>query len=319
MTRIDWASVLIHAATLIRTYDTGVTVRQLFDRLVADGTLPNTSTAHKHLSATTAEARRRGAFPDLVDLTRTIHRPLGFKGPEEAMGYLDVTYRRDRTEYMDRSVYLGVEKAGLVAQLEAWFGERGLPVLALSGFASESYVRQVVYDIRMWRRPAILLYAGDFDASGEDISRDFATRTGCWDKVQGRAHERAGQGVQPSQGGREGIGLPRCCLRGAARRTRAGRTGRAAPECAAEPVRDGTREVLGRVRIPAVAEGRAAGSHRAVRDGRAMTPEPRQLTTRLSPWDGATSAVDADTTPTSRSHLHEAPVDRGRAPDGGDR
>jgi hypothetical protein len=183
MTRIDWTSVLLHAANLVRTYDTGVTLRQLFYRLVADGTLPNTSTAYKHLSATTAEARRRGAFPDLVDLTRTIHRPLGFKGPEEAMGYLDVIYRRDRTEYMDRSIYLGVEKAGLVAQLEAWFGERGLPVLALSGFASESYVRQVVYDIRMWRRPAILLYAGDFDASGEDISRDFATRTGCWDKV----------------------------------------------------------------------------------------------------------------------------------------
>lgn len=183
MTRIDWTAVLLHAAALLRTYDTGVTLRQLFYRLVADGTLPNTSTAYKHLSATTAEARRRGAFPDLVDLTRTIHRPFGFKGPEEAMGYLDVTYRRDRTEYMDRSLYLGVEKAGLVAQLEAWFGERGLPVLALSGFASESYVRQVVYDIRMWRRPAILLYAGDFDPSGEDISRDFAARTGCWDKV----------------------------------------------------------------------------------------------------------------------------------------
>jgi hypothetical protein len=183
MTRIDWTSVLLHASNIVRTYDTGVTLRQLFYRLVADGTLPNTSTAYKQLTATTAEARRRGAFPDLIDLTRTIHRQLGFKGPEDAMGLLEVTYRRDRTEYMDRSIYLGVEKAGLVAQLEAWFGERGLPVLALSGFASESYVRQVVYDIRMWRRPAILLYAGDFDASGEDISRDFAIRTGCWDKV----------------------------------------------------------------------------------------------------------------------------------------
>jgi len=181
--RIDWGSVLHNAATLVRSYDTGVTLRQLFYRLVADGTLPNTSTVYKHLSATTAEARRRGAFPDLVDLTRTIHRPLGFKGPEEAMGYLDVVYRRDRTEYMERSIYLGVEKAGLVAQLEAWFGERGLPVLALSGFASESYARQVVHDVRMWRRPAILLYAGDFDPSGEDISRDFVARTGCWDKV----------------------------------------------------------------------------------------------------------------------------------------
>jgi hypothetical protein len=32
-------------------------------------------------------------------------------------------------------------------------------------------------------RPAVLLYAGDFDPSGEDIDRDFIDRTDCWDKV----------------------------------------------------------------------------------------------------------------------------------------
>jgi len=29
----------------------------------------------------------------------------------------------------------------------------------------------------------VLLYAGDHDPSGEDIDRDFAVRTGCWNKV----------------------------------------------------------------------------------------------------------------------------------------
>lgn len=33
-------------------------------------------------------------------------------------------------------------------------------------------------------RPAVLLYAGDHDASGEDIDRDFSARTGCWWKVR---------------------------------------------------------------------------------------------------------------------------------------
>lgn len=32
-------------------------------------------------------------------------------------------------------------------------------------------------------RPAVLLYAGDFDASGEDIDRDFLARSDCWAKV----------------------------------------------------------------------------------------------------------------------------------------
>jgi hypothetical protein len=38
-------------------------------------------------------------------------------------------------------------------------------------------------DVRQGERPAILLYAGDFDPSGEDIDRDFIFRTGCWKDV----------------------------------------------------------------------------------------------------------------------------------------
>jgi hypothetical protein len=33
------------------------------------------------------------------------------------------------------------------------------------------------------RRPAVLIYAGDFDPSGEDIDRDFIKRAGCFDRV----------------------------------------------------------------------------------------------------------------------------------------
>ncbi len=32
-------------------------------------------------------------------------------------------------------------------------------------------------------RPALLLYAGDFDPSGEDIRRDFIAKTDCWDET----------------------------------------------------------------------------------------------------------------------------------------
>jgi hypothetical protein len=33
-------------------------------------------------------------------------------------------------------------------------------------------------------RPAVLLYAGDHDPSGEDIDRDFTARTNCWQEVR---------------------------------------------------------------------------------------------------------------------------------------
>jgi hypothetical protein len=102
----------------------------------------------------------------------------------EAQQFLLKCYRRDRTEGQPFNIYLGVEKVGLVAQLEEWFGELGVPALALGGYGSQTYVDEVVAHVSAKGRPAVLLYAGDCDASGEDIDRDFIARTGCWDEVR---------------------------------------------------------------------------------------------------------------------------------------
>ena len=133
MSRMEWSTILEKAAAIVQSYDTGVTLRQLFYRLVATEVLPNTGTAYKTLSAKTAVARRRGEFPDLIDRTRTIHRYQAFANAAEARLWLARIYRRDRTEQQDVSIYLGVEKHGIVEQLQAWFGHFGFPILALGG------------------------------------------------------------------------------------------------------------------------------------------------------------------------------------------
>ena len=92
-------------------------------------------------------------------------------------------YRRDRTEGQPRRVYIGVEKAGLVALLESWFSDRGIPILALGGYSSQSFVDEVIADMDT-SRSAVLLYAGDHDPSGHDIPRDFVERAGCFDEVE---------------------------------------------------------------------------------------------------------------------------------------
>jgi len=166
-----------------RCYDTGVTLRQLFYRLVATEILPNTRVAYQSLSKVTADARRRGVFPALIDRTRSIHRYRTFEGPAEARDWLRRIYRRDRTEGQPASVYLGIEKAGIVEQLEAWFGERGVPIIALGGYPSQTYVDEIVSDIEVQGRPAVLIYAGDFDPSGEDIQRDFIERVASFEEV----------------------------------------------------------------------------------------------------------------------------------------
>jgi len=179
----NWSAVLNHAAAIVRSYDTRVTLRQLFYRLVADGTLRNTRSEYGQLSAKTAQARRDGWFPDLMDRTRSIERARTFDSPTDAKSWLSQIYRRDRTEGQNYCIYLAVEKAGIVNQLWEWFSAYGLPILPLQGYASQSFVDEVAEDVMADGRESVLIYAGDFDPSGEDIDRDFCERTGCWDNI----------------------------------------------------------------------------------------------------------------------------------------
>ena len=107
--RPDWPVLLRLAAEIVNGYDTQVTLRQLFYRLVAAELLPNTTNVYKSLSRYTAEARRAETFPALVDCGRTIHRYPSFDGAAEARKWLASIYRRDRTEGQSVSLYLGVE------------------------------------------------------------------------------------------------------------------------------------------------------------------------------------------------------------------
>ncbi len=181
--RIDWPAVIGQAREIVESYATSVTLRQLFYRLVSAQVIPNSQVAYKRLSALTAEARRDGTFPALIDRGRTIHEYQWFTGAEDAMTWLCRMYQLDRTRDQDVSLYLGVEKAGMVVQLQSWFGDLGVPVLALGGYSSQTYTDDVAAHAAGRARPAVLLYAGDFDPSGEDIDRDFTERSACWDKV----------------------------------------------------------------------------------------------------------------------------------------
>lgn len=183
--RLDWDYIVGEAARIVRSFDTGVTLRQLFYQLVSAQLIPNSQNAYKGLSRYTARARRDGWFPDLIDKNRRIERPLRFTSAKEAVQTIKNAYRRDRTEGQDYALYLGVEKAGIVEQLDAWFGEPyGIPILPLGGYSSQSFVDRIVEDVENDGRDAILLYAGDFDPSGEDIDRDFVERSDCWSEVR---------------------------------------------------------------------------------------------------------------------------------------
>lgn len=182
--RTKWESILSEAKAIVESYDTGVTLRQLFYQLVSRQLIRNLLTDYNYLSRVTARARREGWFPALIDPTSRILEPKTFSSPQAAMAALRRSYRRDRTEGQDVSIYLGVEKAGIEQQLRSWFWDLGVPILALGGYASQTFAADIAADVEAKGRPAVLIYAGDHDASGDDLYRDLLERTDCWAKTR---------------------------------------------------------------------------------------------------------------------------------------
>lgn len=187
--RYEWVKILPAAANVVRQYkSTGVTLRQLFYRLVAAEMLPNTGQAYGSLSEWTAKARRGElswvrSFPKLIDNGRNVERPHLWDSAADAQRWLSKLYMEPRARTQEHSIYIGVEKNGLKAQLFQWFAPLGLPVVALGGYASQTLADEVAEEILEDGRPAILIYAGDFDADGLDIPRDFAERVGRFEDV----------------------------------------------------------------------------------------------------------------------------------------
>jgi hypothetical protein len=132
-----------------------------------------------------AQARRDGWFPVLIDTTRSIDKRWCYDGLDHFLEPPDPNvYTLDRTGGQERQIWIGMEKAILVAQASRWFEAFGFPIIALRGYGSQSYLDHIAYDIRADGRRSVLIYAGDLDPTGEDIDRDFIAWTGCWDRVE---------------------------------------------------------------------------------------------------------------------------------------
>ena len=183
--RIAWAPVIERAAAIVRSYRTAVTLRQVFYRLVSEEAIPNTENAYKRLSRLTARARRAGTFPPLADATREIWHNSGWTSPQHAIRDLADQYRRPRDEHQRWQLWIAYEKRTLTAQVRDWFGDYGPRFVALAGYESETLDRQITTNVQQDGRPAVVVYAGDLDPSGEDIWRSFLKHTGrLWHQTQ---------------------------------------------------------------------------------------------------------------------------------------
>ncbi|MEU2455722.1 hypothetical protein ABZ605_37255 [Streptomyces sp. NPDC012765] len=186
MTRLQWPRIVARAADIVTGYDEvgGCTLRQAYYRLVVEGLIPHTAPTYRRLSARLAQARREEDFPDLIDPLREVHVPPAWPDAGTFLREAPDWFALDRTAGQATAVYVACEKDTLRAQLTGWLARPGIPVLVVRGFGSQSYAHVVRERTARDDRPAVLLYVGDFDASGADIERDWVARTACWSHAE---------------------------------------------------------------------------------------------------------------------------------------
>lgn len=179
--RTDWQTALAVAEGFVRGNVLPVTLRQTFYHLMSRGLIPPTNSAYKYLSETTARLRRDGTFPDFADQTRAIYGASPTLSPEDHLLKAAEAYRMDRTEGQEWNIFVVAEKRGMVPALRQRFGPFDFYILGISGYFSQTVADRLKRIIAEDGRPSVAIYAGDLDASGEDIARDFEHRVGSFD------------------------------------------------------------------------------------------------------------------------------------------
>lgn len=143
--------------------------------------IKNSQGQYNTLSKKTAEGRREGTFPELLEHGRRIERHTSWDDPAALIRWAQRVYRVDRTKGQPHTIVLAIEKNALKGLLVDWFGDLGVPVLPLGGYGSETLERKIRDHVFGQERPAVLIYAGDFDASGVHIWETFSENTSeCW-------------------------------------------------------------------------------------------------------------------------------------------
>jgi len=185
----DYGEIVEASLEVFQQYDTAITLRQLYYRLVSKLLITNTVNSYKRLSRIMVKAREDGDVPVncLEDRSRRVlgKGDVGFGSAEEylktRLETLQDSWRGFTMPMWDdqhRNVLISLEKdalSRLVSRIANKYSVRTFPT---RGYPSFSYVQEMSRYITAKQdgRATVVLYFGDFDPSGVDIERDLTDR-----------------------------------------------------------------------------------------------------------------------------------------------
>lgn len=158
-----------------------LTLRQLYYQLVARGQRPNDERSYKNLSALVSSARDAGLIDwDMIeDRGREMLQAARWSSPAARIASAARTYRVDQWAGQAHYCEVMVEKQALEGVLLPVCDKLDVPLTANKGYSSASCMyaagKRIAERLQEGRRIHVL-YLGDHDPSGLDMTRDVAER-----------------------------------------------------------------------------------------------------------------------------------------------
>lgn len=179
-------ALLEDVKAVLAQYDHAITLRQLFYRLVAAHILDNTENAYKGLSKLLVRAREAGlvAVDALEDRTRAPFRDPCWPGLDDYAQVVREAYRRDKWASQAIHVEVWVEKDALAGVVGAVTQGYDIFAYACRGYNSMTALWEAEQRFEAQDKPVVVLYLGDFDPSGVDMTRDIRDRLAAYTEAE---------------------------------------------------------------------------------------------------------------------------------------
>ena len=172
---------------IFKQYNTKMTLRQVYYRLIAKHIIPNTVSQYKYLSKILVKAREDNEIKHnmIEDRVRTtIGDDNGWNNPTDFLTEIEEWFRKAWMDFtmpmwtnQPQRVEVWVEKDALSRLISEIAMQYKLRTCPSRGYSSYTYLKEAVERLLPFKdKEIVILYLGDYDPSGLDITRDLEER-----------------------------------------------------------------------------------------------------------------------------------------------
>jgi hypothetical protein len=182
--RYETQEIINHANTIIREYQQDgyrITLRQLYYQFVSRNLVENNLKSYQRINTAIAKGRMGGMidWDAIEDRTRNLISRPHWSNPREIIETCASQYHIDLWQDQERRVEVWIEKDALVGVIEKTCHHWDCSYMSCRGYTSLSEMHKAatrIIEANEQGYDYVLLYAGDHDPSGSDMSRDIQDR-----------------------------------------------------------------------------------------------------------------------------------------------